>query len=1370
MRHSQPATRNPQINNPGINHEVFGVVMVLLSLTLPGISWGQDTSGPITAGCDVSESYFSWHDWRGGDIADPTDPTHAGIDFVHPRSRQRQGDCGICHTFALTQEAEIRYRIWWHGQSGQLPDHRFPVNFSEEAVRSYWFSFGLEAGLDNRFCFQSAGDDSDHIAMTMAEHEIYLVSENESPYPIELYWGTRLFLAQLDYAARERLLSGALPGARFTATRHVTDADYEIDWFPPWNPNFGIKRLVSSGAVASPDSIAAVKRALKCGNSQVEAGPLTSTVYFELGSGRELTSNGLEYGEPYYFAGRFGEDGGHAVVIIGWIDRNDPGFDSAWDAMTDDTVSPTGARRLCFEPNGCPTRNSPFSFPKKLDGTDYSTAELKDMVSTLFLVLDNHDTELLPPDNRPLMHFLPAFADHPDFYPWTAFLRGVSAHQLDFSTYYPANQDNELGAGAGDGVPEFADNCPRDVNPLQQVAGVLVQPDLDGDGVGDVCDPDIDGDGVLNEFDEFPLNRYIATDLNDNGYYERSATPHIVRSPSGSSTRMEITYGPGFRVVWQPDSDHRTDCRTECDRIHASNGFYPDSAALNSCRTACAKTETFASNTLAPWTATGNSYDDSIPSQAGPVSLLGTNTFPCMYQNYFHPHCQQWVRFLLALKKTDCATWHPAGSRWCQASQLDLTFFSQELAELLDKIFSSRWGSRVYYYPALESLGTLRAFFQTYSGSTNDSESMQDEIDDFLEDLTHLDSDLFDQFKAELDMTLELARMNPCELVHQSRLVTFRPEWFDTQKVAGFVDHSAFETWLQARLADCQHAFSAPRYQASVSLSDAVYPSARGGYSQLPGEPGILKFGTCSSPEKKLTYGVQKERVFWNEGEQAWDFVWENLPADESLRHARLGVCVCKDLQFAQNRCGDACIKNGTVEDYATEFEEDFDGLQTPQGWLNQSWDPVQSLGAQGLAAFSTGARACDDPATPNSVGGVADDFCNGKALNRGSVAFHRDHAFDMDAWLRSTEFLPDGFRLMAELATGETLKQVGQFQARISSHDPAHFTIVTKTDSNDTRRDPLYTHVGVKGYSPTSLPLYEKEGCNIGFAVRHWNPQRIRTAPVAEGPLGDPIPWMFLKNPGGPGLLQILETDGVAVQVVAELPSSVIAASPWRGGPNKTFLLAHEEGGVLRRLELADVTANGLLNQKTIFGPLPAVLDPVWVRVGENTVLMAGKKDGAIRLYLVAILESTQLPAGVAFAVPLGRIPGSSVALAKQGEALMAAVGDSARVRLWQVQPAAPFLQRAEFATSEPVDNVMAAGGAWVVKTSQSLLQWTPGQGTTVWPTTGLPADRSGCAVSLSPEGRTVLLCPKSADGMLPVGYTWKDGTWEVAPCYGNF
>lgn len=52
--------------------------------------------------------------------------------------------------------------------------------------------------------------------------------------------------------------------------------------------------------------------------------------------------------------------------------------------------------------------------------------------------------------------------------------------------------------GDGDGIPDYRDNCPTVYNPDQS--------DLDGDGLGDVCDPDDDNDGVLDAVDNCPLN------------------------------------------------------------------------------------------------------------------------------------------------------------------------------------------------------------------------------------------------------------------------------------------------------------------------------------------------------------------------------------------------------------------------------------------------------------------------------------------------------------------------------------------------------------------------------------------------------------------------------------------------------------------------------------------------------------------------------------------------------------------------------------------------------------------------------------------------------------------------------------------------
>jgi len=61
----------------------------------------------------------------------------------------------------------------------------------------------------------------------------------------------------------------------------------------------------------------------------------------------------------------------------------------------------------------------------------------------------------------------------------------------------------------GDVVLDAQDNCPG-ISNADQV-------DLDGDGIGDVCDDDIDGDGVTNVTDAFPLDATETTDTDTDG-------------------------------------------------------------------------------------------------------------------------------------------------------------------------------------------------------------------------------------------------------------------------------------------------------------------------------------------------------------------------------------------------------------------------------------------------------------------------------------------------------------------------------------------------------------------------------------------------------------------------------------------------------------------------------------------------------------------------------------------------------------------------------------------------------------------------------------------------------------------------------------
>ncbi|MDJ0759504.1 MAG: thrombospondin type 3 repeat-containing protein, partial [Woeseiaceae bacterium] len=66
-----------------------------------------------------------------------------------------------------------------------------------------------------------------------------------------------------------------------------------------------------------------------------------------------------------------------------------------------------------------------------------------------------------------------------------------------FVRYYYGGGGESQADSDNDGVADSLDNCPADANTNQS--------DIDGDGLGDVCDDDIDGDGFPNGVDNCPL-------------------------------------------------------------------------------------------------------------------------------------------------------------------------------------------------------------------------------------------------------------------------------------------------------------------------------------------------------------------------------------------------------------------------------------------------------------------------------------------------------------------------------------------------------------------------------------------------------------------------------------------------------------------------------------------------------------------------------------------------------------------------------------------------------------------------------------------------------------------------------------------------
>ena len=95
-----------------------------------------------------------------------------------------------------------------------------------------------------------------------------------------------------------------------------------------------------------------------------------------------------------------------------------------------------------------------------------------------------------------------------------------------------------------DGIADSADNCPTIYNPYQE--------DMDGDGIGNVCDSDIDGDGVANEIDNCViLANPDQADVDSDGFGDACTTVYCVTNSTTLQNVLNAATSNGMNDVIQ---------------------------------------------------------------------------------------------------------------------------------------------------------------------------------------------------------------------------------------------------------------------------------------------------------------------------------------------------------------------------------------------------------------------------------------------------------------------------------------------------------------------------------------------------------------------------------------------------------------------------------------------------------------------------------------------------------------------------------------------------------------------------------------------------------------------------------------------------
>jgi hypothetical protein len=1032
------------------------IIFLLLTGGFTQNAWGQE--------CDISVSSFSWSAIYENGVYK---------DYIHPLANTPQGGCGICRISSLINEAEIRYRIFYEISSDEI---YYPMNLSEWGFYTAYNTLDLPDGnynprYNNNLC--SLGYPNTQLEKKAISSKLKIFAESMIPYRIRL---NKKSNSDRNYYHQMPSYIETIDASYITVSNYV---------------NFYNN---STALLNTKTAVDNVKRALMCGDSRIDAGPINiglnagSNIVWDAG----LNDYTYDHKGVYPF---FGQGTWHSVIITGWISK--------------------GATNIYLRNNIGKLEKFDWidiwnltKFHVALNTVLYNNSnELEDAIGGVFIIRDNHTTG---------RYFVPYFENKDSS--GTTYLAKPRGRVFNFDNYYTPYDHSD-----DDDIPDYVDNCITMKNDYQK--------DLDGDNIGDVCDNDADDDGIIyNSNDPYcdkdDRNICIGPDLNDNGLFERSGRVNIPNYTSGEPKILSLS-GEGYIIDWDGNllKDEyfnvtsgpcdSTNCIDRCD-----DNYDNTSIPHANCKTKCDILE----DTTSPFL---NSYK----------KLPVKESFACKYQNYFHPKCMVWTDLILRLK---------ANGFYGNENRLSRGVAKLIYEKALDRTYPDKkdWGP--YTLPNLKNLinnyAEIADFY--FTPEFNEVLILNDSISVNLAD--------------------ELAKFNPCDLLHQTKLYNFTFNWFDQYNNISeyneiwWANRIEFKNWIEDRKDECSTYFG--DLQGEFPVKEISLLPMTESAQVIPGNDGHnLIQTTCTGNKFELQYEYTNREVLLNT-DGNWQF---KLIKD---RNVRFGGCLCDPAIF-QN-----CTKNCKQDGNTTSKEEIV--LNTLTGFRNQSWDPIHN-----------NKKLCknlEDNSNENYS-----KFCENKNIistyNKRSLEFYRTDLYDYDKGIHDF----DDPREYPKL-TDWTPKQ---FTVRYSNCVPDYSGKCTD-------------QVSFRKYSQPINTLDSTNCIKKIVGIRNWNPTEIN---IVNG-YTDPSPeiWIFWEDFTRGYLLKYDEST-MNTDIIAEVKNPHVTTMQLLDSQNQTFLVAHKNPNKITFTinKINDLTLEKQNNLK-ISGDIP-YLEKFNLSFYDDKTLMAG-------------------------------------------------------------------------------------------------------------------------------------------------------------------